>query len=101
MGKHSLSTQARHPWRATARTLLAALVGVAAMAAPVYTAITGQSPEAAAGWTAVGLAIAGAVTRVLALPQVDDWLHLFVPWLATGGRFDGYMMGDEDNGSID
>lgn len=82
------ATQVEHPWRATVRTILAALVGVAAMAAPVYTAITGGSPEAATGWAAIGLAICGAVTRVLALPQVDEWLHLFVPWLATGSAYD-------------
>ena len=90
MGKHSapLSTQSAHPWRATARTVFAALVALAAMAGPVYTAATNQSPEAASGWAALGLAIAGAVTRILALPQVDQWLHKFAPWLATGAAAD-------------
>lgn len=86
MGKHSaeLATQSAHPWRATVRTLFAALVAAAAMAGPVYTAATNQAPEAATGWAACGLAICGAVTRVLALPAVDEWLHRFLPWLATG-----------------
>lgn len=89
MGKHSaLSTQSAHPWRATVRTIFAALIALAAMAGPVYTAATNQAPEAATGWAALGLAIAGAVTRILALPQVDAWLHRFAPWLATGADLD-------------
>lgn len=89
MGKHSaVSTQSVHPWRATVRTVFAALVALAAMAGPAYTAATNQSPEAATGWAALGLAIAGAVTRVLALPQVDEWLHKFAPWLSTGAGID-------------
>ena len=90
MGKHSaqLATQSAHPWRATLRTIFAALIALAAMAAPVYTAATNQAPEAATGWAALGLAICGAVTRILALPQVDEWLHRFAPWLATGADLD-------------
>lgn len=82
------ATQSRHPWRATLRTVFAALVALAAMAGPMYTAATGNSPEAATGWAAVMLAVTGAVTRVLALPQVDEWLTRFVPFLATGAGFD-------------
>ena len=89
MGKHSaISTQAAHPWRATARTVFAALVPFAAMAGPAYAAATNEAPEAATGWAACGLAICGAVTRVLALPAVDEWLERFVPWLATGANAD-------------
>lgn len=86
MGRHSapLATQSRYPWRATARTLFAALVALAAMAGPIYTAATQHAPEAATGLAAVALAICGAVTRVLALPEVDEWLARFVPWLSTG-----------------
>ena len=91
MGKHNETvppvreaTQILHPWRAVVRTLVAALAGLAAAAGPIYTAVTGQDPVAATGWAAVMLAITGAVTRVLAVPQVDEWMHLFVPWLATG-----------------
>lgn len=80
------ATQTRHPWRATVRTVFAALVALAAMASPIYSAATGGNPEAATGWAAAMLAIAAAVTRVMALPQVDAWLHRFVPWLATGAQ---------------
>jgi len=91
-GKHSgggVATQSAHPWRATVRTLLAALVGLAAMAGPIYSAATQQSPEAATGWAAVMLAITGGVTRVLALPGVDAWLARYLPWLATGAHTEG------------
>ena len=84
----SQSTQSKHPWRAVVRTIFAAVVALAAMAGPIYEAITGGSPEAATGFTAIMLAITGAITRVLALPQVDQWLHVFAPWLASGGRYD-------------
>lgn len=78
------ATQSRHPWRAVIRTLFAALVGIAAMATPVYEAITQGSAAHATGWAAVALGICGAVTRVLALPAVDIWLTQFMPWLSTG-----------------
>ena len=88
--KHlAISTQSEHPWRATVRTVFAAIVALAAMAGPIYTAATQQSPEAATGWAAVMLAITGAVTRVLALPQVDEWLARYLPWLATGAHTEG------------
>jgi hypothetical protein len=32
-------------------------------------------------WAAV-LAVAGAITRVMALPGVNAWIESYVPWLA-------------------
>ena len=91
MGNHLVkgATQSRHPWKAVVRTLFAALVGIAAMAGPVYEAITQGSAAQATGWTAVALGICGAVTRVLALPVVDIWLTQFIPWLSTGHYIEG------------
>ena len=87
MGKHTaVATQTAHPWRATIRTLVAAIAGLAAIAAPAYTAITGADPAKATGLAAIALAISWAVTRLLALPQVDMWLSLYIPWLATGAQ---------------
>jgi len=72
------ATQTRHPWRATVRTVLAALVGVVIILPEVV--------EAAGighiGWAAAAVAVAGAVTRVLAVPAVDAWLRQYLPWLA-------------------
>lgn len=90
MAKHiATTTQTKHPWRATARTIFAAVVSLAAMAPAIYAAITSGSPEAATGWGAIALAIAGAITRLMALPAVEEFLRRFVPWLAAGT--------DEDN----
>lgn len=86
----SQATQSKHPWQAVARTIFSALVGLAAMAAPVYEAITQGSAAQATGWTAIALAICGAVTRVLALPAVDLWLAQYAPWLSTGHHTDTY-----------
>lgn len=77
------ATQTEHPWRATARTVFAALVGLAAAWALIIEAI---GLDAGIPWVATSLAIAGAVTRVLALPAVTDWLERFVPWLAPAPR---------------
>lgn len=75
-------TQVRHPWRATVRTLFAAVVMLAAIAPAIYTAATTNDPQKATGWAALGLAIAGGITRVMALPAVDAFLRRFVPFLA-------------------
>jgi hypothetical protein len=72
------ATQVRHPWRATLRTAVAGLVAVLPLL-----------PEAAAdlhlgtgGTIGQTLAIAAAITRLLARPDVEAWLHRFAPWLA-------------------
>lgn len=89
MSKHvATTTQGAHPWRATFRTLVVALIAVAAMADPIYAAITQGDPTAATGRVAVALGIAGALTRVLAMPAVDAFLARFAPWLSAAGRAD-------------
>lgn len=77
-------TQARHPVRAVLRTTVALIVGLAPMAPLIYEAATNHSPEGATGAAAGTLAIAGAVTRVLALPGVEALLrrHKATSWLA-------------------
>lgn len=74
MADHEAPTQTRYPWRATVRTGLAFVTG-AALAAPVlYTAVTNESPELATGAGATALLISAAVTRVMAVPFVNEWL---------------------------
>lgn len=81
MGDHSaeVSTQTAHPWRATVRTLFAAVVGFAAMWGVVVQA-AGLDPSVE--WVSASIAATGAVTRVMALPVVDAFIRQFVPWLA-------------------
>ena len=72
-------TQTRHPWRATIRTALAVVVALAAML-PALVAASGVDQTLAP--VAGALALAAAITRVMALPAVDEFLARFVPWLA-------------------
>lgn len=69
-------------WRRAARTVLAAVVGLAAMLPLIYQAAAQHDAGEATGWAAVLLAIAGAVTRVMALPAVEVFLQRFLPFLA-------------------
>ena len=75
----STPTQVARPWRATVRTGLAVVVALAAMM-PLLVDASGL--DETAGPVAGVLAIAGAITRVMALPQVEAFLARFVPWLA-------------------
>lgn len=74
----SQPTQSQYPWRAVARTVFAAIVALASLAPAI---ISGANLD---GWVYAGqvLAVAGAITRVMAIPGVNDWLTRFVPWLA-------------------
>jgi hypothetical protein len=73
------TTQARHPWRATVRTIFQAVVAFAAMWALIVEA-AGLDPDLV--WVSASLAVTGAVTRIMALPQVEAFLRRFVPFLA-------------------
>lgn len=72
-------TQVAHPWKATARTLFAAAVALAAMA-PLLVQASGV--DETLGPVAGALAISGAITRIMAIPQVNRFLETFLPWLA-------------------
>ena len=75
----SAASQVRRPWRATLRTALAVVVALAAMMpALVDAAGIDETAPAVAGV----LAIAASITRIMALPAVEDALTRFAPWLA-------------------
>lgn len=83
-GRHSIaaqsdSTQVRHPWRAAARTGLAA--GLAALLA--FPDIARVLDITHLPGVATVIAVAVATTRVLALPSVEKWIGTYVPFLAT------------------
>jgi len=73
------STQTAYPWRATIRTAFAFLIGLAAAWALIIQA-AGIDPGLE--WASTSLAIAAGITRVMALPAVDDLIRRFAPWLA-------------------
>jgi hypothetical protein len=72
-------SQVRRPWRATVRTAFAVVVALAAML-PFLVAAAGADETLPP--VAGALAIASAITRILALPAVDGFLDRFLPWLA-------------------
>ncbi|MFT4471689.1 hypothetical protein ACMX2H_17450 [Arthrobacter sulfonylureivorans] len=71
-----LPTQSSNPWRATLRTVIQWIVGLAAMAPVIYSAIMQADPAQATGAAAIALGITAAITRVMALPQVNAVLEL-------------------------
>jgi len=74
------TTQGRHPWRATIRTAVAATVGFLPLVPEIVHLLgVGSLP-----WVAGIVAVAAAVTRVLAIPGVNVWLHTYglTSWLA-------------------
>ncbi|MBG6085800.1 hypothetical protein [Zhihengliuella flava] len=95
------TTQQQHPWRAVVRTIFAAVVALAALAPAIFTAITMQSPEVATGAAAGVLAVAGAITRVLALPGVETFLRRYLPFLAAGKETNVLPPTDDEYASSD
>jgi hypothetical protein len=80
MAEHVMaSTQTAYPWRATVRTAFAFLIGLAAAWGLIIEA-AGIDPGLE--WASTSLAIAAGITRVMALPAVDDLIRRFAPWLA-------------------
>lgn len=72
-------TQVRRPWHAVVRTAFQGVVGFA----PLVPAIVDASGlDETAPLVAGGIAISGAITRIMALPKVEEWLRRFVPFLA-------------------
>jgi len=74
-------TQVAHPWRATIRTVIQAAIALAALAPFLIDAI---GLDQTLPIVASILAVAAAITRIAALPQVNQFVERFVPWLATG-----------------
>lgn len=64
-------TQSRHPWRATVRTVFAAIVGLAL----IFPVIVDHLGVASVPWVAATLGVIATVTRLLAIPVVNDWLR--------------------------
>ncbi|MCW3838533.1 hypothetical protein ONA70_00255 [Micromonospora yasonensis] len=73
------TTQTRHPWRAVARTIFAAVVALLSL----LPAIAATAGIGAVPLVAQALAVAAAVTRVLAIPGVDGFLRRYLPFLAS------------------
>ena len=77
-------TQIEYPWRATARTIFQAFVGLCAL---VPLLVGTDTPPV--GAVAVALTVSAAVTRIMAMPQVNDWIS------ATTSRGSPLRLSDE------
>lgn len=75
----SAPTQVRFPNRTTIRSIFQALIGLAALA-PILIGAMGL--PAAGGIVGGVLAVSAAVTRVMAIPAVNEFLEKHLPWLA-------------------
>lgn len=71
-------TQVKHPNRATLRTVFQGLVALAAIL-PLILSAAGIPPV---GLAAILVGVAGAITRVMAIPAVESFLEAYVPFLA-------------------
>lgn len=74
-----LATQEQYPWHAVVRTVFQAVIGFAAMWALIVEAL---GVDETLPWVAASLAVTGGITRVMAIPAVNEWLTKYVPWLA-------------------
>jgi hypothetical protein len=78
----NMTTQARNPWAAVRRTLLALAGFIVVMAPVVPDIVHAIGWNVAIPWVATALVVAGAITRVLAIPAVEQWLRSHIPTLA-------------------
>jgi hypothetical protein len=78
-------TQTRHPWRATARTVVAGLVGLAAVLPQIDDTVHLSKTWP---WFAGVLGVAAAITRILAAPAVEQWIrdNKLTGWLSAAPK---------------
>lgn len=78
-------TQVKHPGRATFRTVFQGAIAFLAIL-PLIFATAGIPPV---GIAAILVGVAGAVTRVMALPGVEAFLENYIPALAAKPKANG------------
>lgn len=66
----SVPTQIRHPVRATVRTVIAVVVSLASL----LPYVAAQADVDAVPAVAQVLVVAAAITRIMAIPGVNEWL---------------------------
>ena len=88
-------TQSQHPARAVIRTVFAFVASLALVIPVVVEAIGADFASVPVVATIVG--VAAAVTRVLAIPQVNEFLQrwVYTSWLAANPAEEGTVTEDE------
>lgn len=81
----AVPTQVRRPWRSTIRTTFQALVALATLVPFIAAGVYDGSADYPAVVGQV-LAVAAAISRVMALPGVEKFLRTFLPWLAAAPK---------------
>lgn len=71
-------TQVRHPWRATFRSVLAAALAAIPVVVLVIEELDLETVPIFAGF----LALAAAISRVLAMPATENFLNEYFPLMA-------------------
>lgn len=74
-------TQVKRPWRATVRTVFQFVLALATLI-PFIAGGVYHDADAAPAVVGQVLTAAAVFTRVMALPQVEDFLQSWFPWLA-------------------
>ena len=77
-----VSTQSRFPWRTVLRTVFQVVVGLAFVIPLALQALYQQDPELLGGAAGIAVMISTAITRVMAVPAVNEFLQRWLPWLA-------------------
>lgn len=79
-------TQVRRPWRSTARSVFQFAVALATLLPFIATGVYGDDLAQAPVIVGQVLLVAGAITRVMALPQVETFLRTFLPFLSAAPK---------------
>lgn len=76
-------TQVERPLRTTLRSVFQALVSFAAIAPLIVVALAEAGIDVSTiPAIATGLVVMAGITRVMAVPAVEEWLRRFLPFLA-------------------
>lgn len=76
------ATQVKRPWRTTVRSAFQNLVAAAALFPVIVAALPEQAAAPIAGLLAVLVLASTTITRIMAVPAVNEYIKRFLPWLA-------------------
>lgn len=73
------TTQSNYPWRAVLRTVFALLVAISGSWVVIVQTL---GLHTTTPWVASATVVAAGITRILAMPAVEQFLQTNFPWLA-------------------
>jgi hypothetical protein len=78
------TSQVRSPWKTVLRTTVQVVPALALLVDPVLDAVANGDGSTLGPWAVGALAVSGAITRVMAVPGVEEFFRRYLPWLAAG-----------------